>query len=82
MLRRLWLVFAQAVTATLAAIFVVSLVKPEWVPWRPPGTVVEIRETPASQATAPGAAAPGRAISFSEAARKAVVSVVNISATK
>lgn len=82
MLRRLWLVFAQVVTATLAAIFVVSLVKPEWVPWRPPGTVVEIRETPASQATAPGAAAPGRAISFSEAARKAVVSVVNISATK
>ncbi|MBX3671356.1 MAG: trypsin-like peptidase domain-containing protein [Burkholderiales bacterium] len=82
MLRRLWLVFAQVVTATLAAIFVVSLVKPEWVPWRPPGTVVEIRETPASQATAPVAAAPGRAISFSDAARKAVVSVVNISATK
>lgn len=82
MLRRLWLVFAQAVTATLAAIFVVSLVKPEWVPWRPPGTVVEIRETPASQAAVPVAPAPGRAISFSEAARKAVVSVVNISATK
>jgi len=82
LLRRLWLIFAQAVTATLAAIFVVSLVKPEWVPWRPPGTVVEIRETPASQAAAPVPAAPGRAISFSEAARKAVVSVVNISATK
>ena len=82
MLRRLWLVFAQVVTATLAAIFVVSLVKPEWVPWRPPGTVVEIRETPASQAAVPAAAAPGRAISFSDAARKAVVSVVNISATK
>ena len=82
MLRRLWLVFAQAVTATLAAIFVVSLVKPEWVPWRPPGTVVEIRETPSSQAAVPAAAAPGRAISFSDAARKAVVSVVNISATK
>jgi serine protease DegQ len=82
LLRRLWLVFAQAVTATLAAIFVVSLVKPEWVPWRPPGTVVEIRETPSSQAAVPAAAAPGRAISFSDAARKAVVSVVNISATK
>jgi len=82
LLRRLWLVFAQAVTATLAAIFVVSLVKPEWVPWRPPGTVVEIRETPASQSAAPAAAAAGRAISFSDAARKAVVSVVNISATK
>ena len=29
-MRNLWLVFAQAVTATLAVIFVVSLVKPEW----------------------------------------------------
>jgi serine protease DegQ len=80
-MRRLWLVFAQVVTATLGAIFVVSLVKPEWVPWRS-GNVVEIRESPA--ATAPAGALPlgGRAVSFSDAARKAVVSVVNISATK
>ena len=79
-MRRLWLVFAQVVTATLGAIFVVSLVKPEWVPWRS-GNVVEIRESPA--ATAPAAPLPaGRPVSFSEAARKAVASVVNISATK
>jgi serine protease DegQ len=79
-MRRLWLVFAQVVTATLAAIFVVSLVKPEWVPWRDTGKVVEIRESPAAPAAIP--AAPGRPVSFSEAARKAVASVVNISATK
>jgi Do/DeqQ family serine protease len=84
LLRRLWLVFAQAVTATLGAIFVLSLLKPEWLPWRP-GNVVEIRETPAGAAPQPVTAAPtvpGMQVSFSAAARKAVVSVVNISATK
>ena len=78
-MRRLWLVFAQVVTATLAAIFVVSLVKPEWVPWRT-NSVVEIRESAAGPATPAGL--PGRLVSFSDAARKAVASVVNISATK
>lgn len=79
MLRRLWLVFAQVVTATLGAIFVASLVKPEWLPWRT-NTVVEIRESAATPAVLP--ASPGRPASFSDAARKAVGSVVNISATK
>ena len=41
-MRRLWLLFAQAVTVTLAALFVVSLVKPDWLTWR--SRVVEIRE--------------------------------------
>jgi len=76
-MRRLWLIFAQVVTATLAVIFVVSLVKPEWVPWRT-NSVVAIRESPPA-ATPAG---PGRLASFSDAARKAVTSVVNISATK
>src|SRR5687768_3873649 len=75
---KLWLVFAQAVTATLAVIFVLSLVKPDLLPWR--SHVVEVRES----APAPGAGAPGaiRQNSFSEAARKAIPSVVNISATR
>jgi len=81
-MRRLWLVFAQVVTATLGAIFVVSLVKPEWVPWRGGSNVVEIRESAGAPVAAVVAAAPGRPLSFSEAARKAVSSVVNISATK
>ncbi len=81
-MRRLWLVFAQVVTATLGAIFVVSLVKPEWVPWRGGSNVVEIRESAGVPAAAAVAASPGRPVSFSEAARKAVSSVVNISATK
>ncbi len=82
MLRRLWLVLAQAVTVTLGAIFVVSLVKPEWVPWQAGPSVVAIRESASAPAATAISAAPGRAVSFSEAARKAVVSVVNISATK
>jgi Do/DeqQ family serine protease len=78
LLQRLWLVFAQVVTATLAAIFVVSLVKPEWLSWR--SNVVEIRETTQPATVLP--AAPGRPVSFSDAARKAITSVVNISATR
>ena len=78
MLRRLWLVLAQVVTATLGVIFVVSLVKPEWLSWR--SNVVEIRET--QQPATPFSTAQGRPVSFSDAARKAIASVVNISATK
>jgi len=81
-MRKLWLVFAQAVTATLAVIFVVSLVKPEWMTWR--RQVVEVRESSAP-VTPPLAAIalPGaRQASFSEAAQKAIPSVVNISATR
>jgi len=74
-LRKLWLVFAQAVTVTLAAIFVVSLVKPEWMSWRT--RVVELREQ-APAAAGAGVAAPARTLSYSEAARKAIPSVVNI----
>jgi len=80
LMRKLWLVFAQAVTVTLAALFVVSLVKPDWLAWR--AHVVEVREAGASGAPAvQGAVAPGR-LSFSDAARKAIPSVVNISATR
>ena len=78
-MRRLWLAFCQVVTATLAVLFVLSLVKPEWLAWRP--EIVAIRET-----AAPGPAAlpasGARQISFSEAAKKAIPAVVNISATK
>jgi serine protease DegQ len=75
-MRKLWLVFAQAVTLTLAVLFVVSLVTPEWLGWR--AQVVEVREAPAAAAST----APGRLVSFSEGARKAIPSVVNISATR
>ena len=81
-MRKLWLVFAQAVTVTLAVLFVVSLVKPDWLAWR--AQVVEVRESGGSAAATPVAPAAnaGRPLTFSEAARKAIPSVVNISAPR
>jgi serine protease DegQ len=78
-MRKLWLLFAQAVTLTLAALFVVSLVKPDWLAWR--AQVVEVREAVPAAGAAPVSAAALR-LTFSEAAKKATPSVVNISATR
>jgi serine protease DegQ len=77
-MRKLWLLFAQAVTVTLAAIFVVSLVKPDWLSWRT--QVVEVREAAPGAVISPVTSASR--LSFSDAARKATPSVVNISATR
>jgi len=76
-MRKLWLLFAQAVTLTLAALFVVSLVKPDWLAWR--AQVVEVRESAPAPVLAPVSSAR---LSFSDAARRAIPAVVNISATR
>ena len=78
-MRKIWLLFAQAVTVTLAALFVVSLVKPDWLAWRT--HVVEVRESTPALAAATPVLNP-RALSFSDGAKKAIPSVVNISATR
>jgi len=78
-MRRVWLLFTQAVTVTLAVLFVVSLVKPDWLAWRT--NVVEVREGATAPAISIQPNAP-RPYSFSEAAKKAIPSVVNISATR
>ena len=79
-MRKLWLVFAQAVTLTLAVLFVVSLIKPEWLAWR--AKVVELRESSAGAPAGAPLTVAGRPLSFSDAARKAIPSVGNISATR
>ncbi|MDR1063708.1 MAG: trypsin-like peptidase domain-containing protein [Azoarcus sp.] len=71
-MRRLWLIFAQAVTISVAALFVVNTLKPKWLRCtaaRPPAvTIVE--------AAAP---APGASVStYAEAARQALPAVVHI----
>ena len=78
-MRRLWLLFAEFVTFTLAIVFVVTLARPDWNPWR--RNVVEIRESAASGSLVPVTATP-RVSGYSEAAKKAMVSVVNISTSK
>ena len=70
-MRRFWLVFAQTATVCLAALFVVSTLRPDLVAWRARENVVTVKE-PAPEAAAHPVA------SFSDAARKAMPAVVNI----
>lgn len=73
-MRRLWLIFAQTATISLAALFVVATIKPELLPWRN-GSVITVHEAPAI-------AGAQRAGSFSMAAKKAMPTVVNIFSSK
>jgi serine protease DegQ len=84
MLRRFWLLFAQAVTLCLAALFVVSTLRPDLLSWRAGGTppAAKVAPSPAAPATPPLAPAASTALSFSEAARRAMPTVVNIYTSK
>lgn len=77
-MRRIWLIFSQAVTVSVAVLFVVATLKPEWLT-RPPGLimpeVVPILTAPAEAATAAGRG-------HAEAARRASPAVVSILASK
>ncbi|CAZ87819.1 S1C family serine protease [Thiomonas arsenitoxydans] len=82
-MRRLWLLFSQTVTIALAALFVVSTLKPEWVRFGAPVStlanapaVVTIQDAPAAPAAAPAAG------SYSAAALKAMPAVVSITTSK
>ena len=46
-MRRLWLIFAQAVTVSVAVLFVLNTLKPEWLRNATPAAVVAILEAPA-----------------------------------
>ena len=76
-MHRLWLIFAQAVTASLALLFVVQTLKPEWLARNNNGpSVVAIQEA------APVAGEPRKLASFADAAQKALPSVVHIFTTQ
>src|SRR4051812_102276 len=76
-MRKLWLIFAQAVTISLAALFVVATLRPDLVSWTGHnGGVVTVRE--ASEEPRDRA----HFASFSAAAKKAMPSVVNIFTSK
>ena len=78
-MRRLWLIFAQTVTVSLAVLFVVSTLKPEWLGKKPGfgtggiASVVALRES-VSSTNDPAVATN----SYREAAKKALPSVVHI----
>ena len=76
-MRRLWLTFAQTTTICLAILFVVSTLRPDLLAWgpRPSVDVVTTRESPPETAAR-------RINSFSDAAKKAMPTVVNIYTSK
>jgi serine protease DegQ len=80
MLRRFWLLFAQACTLCLAALFVVATLRPDLLPRSGgrAGNVVVLQEASGNAPAAP--AAP--AATYAEAARKAMPAVVNVYSSK
>ena len=79
-MRKIWLIFSQATTVTLAVFFVIVTLKPGWVAQRPPSVS---DQGVAITATSPSmsASAAVRA-SYSAAARRATPAVVSIVTSK
>jgi len=80
-LKRLWLIFAQAVTVALAAVFVASTLKPQWL------QPARLQEAPVAQTARQIALPPTPPASvvrtgFAQAARAAAPAVVSITASK
>ncbi len=75
-MRRLWIIFSQAATICLALLFVVSTLKPEWLPTRAAQPQIAVMQ---QEVAAAGAV---RADSHHAAVKKAMPSVVNISTSK
>ena len=73
-MRRLWLIFAQAVTVSVAVLFVLNTLKPGWLREAPAGAVVSVVEAPARMPV-PGASAPG---SYAAAAQRKIASYFNL----
>jgi len=82
MFQRTWLVFSQAVTVAVAALFVVATLKPEWLPGTLPPPTALPAPTFAPPASAPMPPASAPALGFALAARRAAPAVVSIVATK
>ena len=79
-MHRLWLIFAQAVTVSVAALFVVITLKPDWLGGKPAPAVVALQEAAVPAETA--SADVRKAGSYADAAKKALPSVVHIYTSK
>lgn len=75
MIRRLWLVFCQTATVCVAALFVVTTLRPDLLAWSPRNNVATIREA------SPNVEAK-KLSSFSDGAKRAMPAVVNIYTSK
>ena len=75
-MKRIWLLFAQTVTVLVAALFVVSTLKPEWLNRRPVlSGAVPVVESAGTPAAAPGASGGNGLRAAAKAAAPAVVSI-------
>ncbi len=90
-MHRLWLIFAQVVTVMLAALFILATFRPEWLPNRfaspknevPIGVTSSTKPPMGTSADASTPRSASAAVStYSNAAQKAIPSVVNIFTTK
>jgi serine protease DegQ len=84
MLRRLWLLFAQATTVGLAVLFIVATLKPEWLRRSPVALSTPVSGNVSIQQVAvqPAAGRADPAGSYAEAAKRAAPAVVSIYTTK
>src|SRR3970282_1825247 len=83
MLLLLWSIFAQTATVCLAVLFVVTTLKPEWLPQKSAPAPQPALAIPAPAPLAPVAqSVVSRAESFHDAVGRATPSVVNIFTTK
>jgi serine protease DegQ len=73
-IRKLWLIFAQTATVAVAVLFVLTTLKPEWIPGREAPREARLVVKEAASVPATGA----RPSSYNDAAVKAAPAVVNI----
>lgn len=83
MLRRLWLLFAQATTVGLALLFVVATLKPEWLRRGPAVLSTPVSNEVSIRQVAPPEGTPrAPAASYADAAQRAMPAVVSVYTTK
>jgi len=81
-MRRTWLIFSQAVTVSVAVLFVVATLKPDWLrKGNRQGVLPNIVSIIEAAPVAEGAAS-GAVMSYSAAAKRATPAVVSITASK
>ena len=74
MAKRLWLIFAQAVTVFLAGYFVISTLKPDWL-----GSSNKVQTLTVKEASSPQELSPG---SYHDAVIKSMPAIVNVFSSK
>jgi len=82
MLRKLWLIFAQASTIAVAMVFVVGTLRPEWLPIHGTDKAHAALLPRDASRDASYLARDGAVVSYADAARRAMPAVVNINTSK